>query len=170
MTAAVDTPPLPRYADASGDAGWEFGWGSVLVIRGDQESLTVTVDLDSNYHDTGLSTTMGRQLAAAVQAACHAADGKPLGWIQYRAESAPPGPTDPARPGMWKVGDGHWEGLSHLTETFDAATVDSFAASQRAAGRIVTVYTRTFQTLTQATEWVKVPDPTAIVCHDGGAS
>ncbi|MCT7373017.1 hypothetical protein A7R75_28865 [Mycolicibacterium llatzerense] len=142
----------------------------MFVSLNDEDDLAVTVDLDSAHHDAGLSTAMGRQLADAVQTACHAADGRALGWTQYRAESAPDKPTDPDMPGMWKIGPGEWHGVSRLPETFDAATVANFVARQRAAGHRVSVFTRTFQTLTRVTKWKQVPEPTAIVCHGGGAS
>lgn len=167
--STTDTQLLPRYADGSGEAGWEFDWGSILVAPNDEDTPpTVTVDLDFEYEDTGLSTTMARQLAEAVQAACHAADGKPVGWTQYRAEAAPSGPTDPENPGMWKVGTGHWEGVTRLTETFDLAVVTEFQAGRVAAGQIVTVYARTFHTLTDVSPWVATPPRPEVVCSDDG--
>lgn len=163
MTIAQDAPvsaaaPTPRYADGRGEAGWEFDWGSVLVAPTDDEDgapLGITVDLEGRYQDDDepLTIQSGRELAAAVLAACDAAEGKPLGWTQFHAESAPNGDPDPDKPGMWKVSPSHWVGVTRLTETFDLDAALRFGQQMQRQGRSVIYFTRTFRTLTEVSEW-----------------
>lgn len=162
MTIAQDAPvsasvSTPRYADGRGEAGWEFDWGSVLVAPTDDEDgapLGITVDLEGRYQeDDALTIAAGRELAGAVLAACAAAEGKPLGWTQFHAESAPTGDPDPDKPGMWKVSPSCWVGVTRLPETFDLDAVRQFAQRMQRQGRSVTYFTRTFRTLTEVSEW-----------------
>lgn len=160
---------LPRYADGK-EAGWEYDWGSIFIAPNDDDVLTVTVDLDFAYRDSGLSSAMAHQLAAAVQAACNAVDGKPLRWTQYRATATPAGPTDPEMPGRWKIGPGRWVGVTRLTETFDIATVAAFLERPIADGQIVTLDSRTFHTFTDISPWKSTPLSPEVVCSDGISS
>lgn len=159
----------PKYANDRGEASWEDDWGLVAVAPVDLDDpdspLTVTVDVAPEIEcDDGMPPEMGRRLAAAILAACDAAEGRPLGWTQYRAESPPVGEPDPDHDGMVQVGPGQWQGVSQLAETSDAdlASVARFYEEHRAAGRDVTVYKRTFATLRDITAW----EPTVFVAID----
>lgn len=152
----------PRYASERREALWEGPWGRVAVSPTDLDdstsALTVSVEIDpfSDYLD-GMPAQVAREVAAATSAAADAADGLALGWTQYRAESMPAGQPDPEHPGMVQVAPGHWEGLSRLTETFDARIVASYHEEYLREGRDVTMYARTFNTLSDVTAWAPVP-------------
>lgn len=154
----------PRYANAAGEATWDIQGGNVCVdLAGDQESdlpeplVRVDVELEYEYGD-GMPVAAARVFAAAIVAACDAVDGRPLNWIQYRAVAPPVGEPDPDHPGMVKVGPGHWEGPSRLSEMFDLDIVGAFWDAKRREGCDVTVERRTFWTLTDITDWEVIPD------------
>jgi len=92
--------------------------------------------------DAGMPPDRARRLAAA----CDAADGAPLDWIQYRAEPPALGEPDPHNARMVIVGPGHSQGPTLLTETFDLGCVRDFCIDKRGEGRSVTIYWRTFHT------------------------
>lgn len=168
-TESVVSCTPPRYATDRGEVGWEEDWGYVSVGPVDTEdadsALTVSVDLDDV--DDGMPPEVARRLAAVIAAACDAADGTPLGWTQYRAESPALGEPDPHNAGMVVVGPGYSEGPTMLAETFDLGCVRDFYTDKRGESRSATIYRRTFRTLAEVTPWEPITgdDLAGILAH-----
>lgn len=157
---AAAPAPLPKYAADFGEVLWEGEWGAVGIQRVEDEdgndvhALFLDIDEDAD----GMQPEAALELAQVLLAAHAALGGKPLGWIQYRAESPALGRPHPQQPGWVITEHGTAESPTWIPETFDTRRVAEFQAEYLSAGREVSVYRRVFHTLTDVSEW----EPAAI--------
>lgn len=159
VPGGVHTPKQNHVPTSAGDgeATWKGDWGSVCVSTlADEDGLPGQVlffDIERDSEENGMAPEISRELAGVIAAATDAAEGNPLGWKQYRAESPLNGEPDPNHGGMVHTDNGTWEGPTRLAPTFQGREVAEFAREYLDLGRVVTVFTREFRTFTDVTEW-----------------
>ncbi|MBF6333563.1 hypothetical protein [Nocardia transvalensis] len=162
--AAADRPVPTDTSDGGAVWGsWAVDAVTVGALPQDDDCrrpviLSVNTVLGS---DPELTPAAARRLAVSLLAAADAAEGHPVGWAEYRAESPNLGSPDPTRPGWAVVGPGHAMGPTQAPETFDVDRIRRFRDEYTAVGRTVAVWRRIYRTLTDIGEWETI-DPATL--------
>lgn len=145
----------PTYADA-GEVSWQGDWGSVAIqVVKDEDGQDVhALFLSLEEDEDGTTQPEDALELAQVLVSAHAAlNGRPLDWVQYRAESPALGEPHPEKPGWVLSGNGTAESPTWIPETFNVSRVVAFRAELLAAGREVKVFRRVFRTLRDVSAW-----------------
>lgn len=145
----------PTYADA-GEVSWQGDWGSVAIqVVKDEDGQDVhALFLSLEEDEDGTTQPEDALELAQVLVSAHAAlNGRPLGWVQYRAESPALGEPHPEKPGWVISGNGTAESPTWIPETFNVSRVVTFQTELLAAGREVKVFLRVFRTLRDVSAW-----------------